>query len=93
MVAWTTLMGLLLPCDFVKISRTPAACTTARTAALARTPVPGAAGRRSTCAPPNLLTTCCGTLLSSVATSISERRAMAPPFCTASGTSAALPSP
>ena len=43
-VARTTLIELLLPCDLVAISFTPAACTTALTAALALIPVPGAAG-------------------------------------------------
>jgi hypothetical protein len=37
-----------LPSDFVRMSRMPAASTTARTAPPAITPVPGAAGLSST---------------------------------------------
>lgn len=44
MVAITVLSGVELPSDFVRMSRIPAASTTARTAPPAMTPVPGAAG-------------------------------------------------
>jgi hypothetical protein len=42
--AFATLIGFELPSDFVKMSRMPAASTTARTGPPAITPVPGAAG-------------------------------------------------
>ena len=47
-VARVTLTGLLEPSDLERMSRTPAASTTARTELPAMTPVPCEAGFRST---------------------------------------------
>ena len=54
MVARTTLIGLSVPSDLVRMSWMPAASTTARIELPLMTPVPGTAGLSSTLAAPSL---------------------------------------
>src|SRR5262249_19476736 len=55
-VALTRLIGLVLPCTFVRMLRTPATTSTSRTPGPALTPVPGPAGTSTTRLEPYLPT-------------------------------------
>src|SRR5579875_1867871 len=90
-VAYTTLIGLGLPSDFVKISWMPASSSTARIAPPAITPVPGAAGLSSTRPAPVCIVTACGMVRSTIGTLINAFFAASTPLRIASGTSPALP--
>src|SRR6266487_1599593 len=90
-VALTTFAALLEPRDLVRMSRTPADSSTARTVLPTMMPVPGDAGRRSTRAPPYAQKTSCGMVASLSDTGTICRRASSPPRRMASATSLALP--
>src|SRR3954447_19488672 len=92
-VARTTLCGLADPSDFVMMFVTPAASTTARTAAPAMIPVPSGAGFSNTLPAPNLPTIGCGTVVPCKGTRIKPFLAASMPFLMADGTSFALPTP
>src|SRR2546422_630431 len=91
MVARTMLCGLVEPRLFVRISRTPAHSSTARTGPPAITPVPVAAGFKSTRPAPWSPTISCGMVPPVSGTSIMRRRAASTALRTASLTSLALP--
>ena len=91
MVALITLWGLADPRDFVSTSWTPSTSRTARTAPPAITPVPGAAGLRSTMPAPSRPVTWCGIVVPIIGTSNILRRASSTPLAIAAGTSLALP--
>src|SRR5437667_98500 len=90
-VARTMLWGLVEPRLFVRISRTPAHSRTARTGPPAITPVPVAAGFKSTRPAPWSPTISCGIVPPVSGTSIMRRRAASTALRTASLTSLALP--
>ena len=92
--ALALLSGLLEPSCLAKILRTPANSSTVRTAPPAITPVPGAAGRMITLAPPPVPSIGWGMELDLVM-GISMRCFLpsATPFLTAPITSEALPTP
>src|SRR5207249_3553752 len=85
------LWGLVEPRLFVRISRTPAHSRTARTGPPAITPVPVAAGFKSTRPAPWSPTISCGIVPPVSGTSIMRRRAASTALRTASLTSLALP--
>src|SRR2546425_418803 len=85
------LCGLVEPRLFVRISRTPAHSSTARTGPPAITPVPVAAGLRRTRPAPWSPTISCGIVPPVSGTSIMRRRAASTALRTASLTSLALP--
>ena len=86
--------GLLEPNCFAKIFFTPASSSTVRTAPPAITPVPGAAGRMNTFAPPDTPLAICTMEFALVReTSTNCFLASATPLRTAPMTSAALPTP
>src|SRR3954447_9422152 len=92
-VARTTLCGLADPSDFVMMFVTPAASTTARTAAPAMIPVPSGAGFSRTLPAPNFPMMGCGTVVPCSGTRIRPFFAASMPFLIAEGTSFALPTP
>src|SRR5688572_9928903 len=92
-VARTTLTGLLEPSDFDRMSRMPAASTTARTEPPAMTPVPCEAGLSSTLEAPKACETSCGIVVPTMGTLIRFFFASSTPLRIASGTSPALPRP
>src|SRR5438445_1397811 len=92
-VARTTLIGLLVPSDLVRMSWMPAASTTARIAPPEMTPVPGTAGLSSTLAAPSLKRMSWGMVVPTSGTVIMCFLASSTPLRIASGTSPALPSP
>ena len=69
----------------------PAHSISARTAPPAMTPVPGAAGFRSTRPAPASPITVCGIVVPIIGTSNIRRRASSTPLAMAAGTSLALP--
>src|SRR5207249_3849723 len=79
-VARTMLCGLVEPRLFVRISRTPAHSSTARTGPPAITPVPVAAGLRRTRPAPWSPTISCGIVPPVSGTSIARRRMMEVPL-------------
>ena len=92
--ALALLSGLLEPSCLAKILRTPANSSTVLTAPPAITPVPGAAGRIITFAPPPVPSIGWGIELDLVnGTSIRCFLPSATPFLTAPITSPALPTP
>src|SRR5579883_1836256 len=90
-VAYTTLIGLLVPSDLVRMSWMPASSKTARIAPPAITPVPGAAGLSSTRAAPMLWLTWCGIVFSTIGTVTRFFLAASTALRIASGTSPAFP--
>src|SRR5438270_1065428 len=92
-VARTVLMGLLVPCDLVRMSFMPADSMTARIAPPEMTPVPGAAGLSMILADPHLSRTSCGMVVPTIGTVIMLRFATSIPLRIASVTSRALPIP
>src|ERR1700694_3785753 len=92
-VARTVLIGLLVPCDLVRMSLIPAVSMTARMAPPEITPVPGAAGLSMILADPNLSRTSCGMVWPTIGTVIMLRLATSMPLRMASVTSRALPIP
>src|SRR5690606_31176971 len=90
-VASTTLVALLEPSDFVRMSRIPASSRTARTAAPAITPVPAPAGFSSTRAAPNSPITVWGMVPPTMGTSTKDFLALWMGLRMASGISGALP--
>src|SRR5262249_26959616 len=94
MVALTRLMGLLLPCTFVRMLWMPHTSSTSRTPGPALTPVPGPAGTRMTRLPPKRPMTRCGMvspLRETRLRRLSASWASLVAFSTAGGTSLALP--
>src|SRR5579859_6578065 len=85
-VARATLSMLLLPWLLLRMSRTPAASSTARTLPPAITPVPGEAGRSITTAPPCLAVTSCGMVVPASETRVIFLRAPSAPLRIDSGT-------
>ena len=92
-VARTTLQGLFERRAFARISLIPTVSTTARTGPPAITPVPGAAGLRSTTPAPNLPITSCGIVVPFRETLTRFFLASSIPLRIASGTSPDLPRP
>src|SRR6266852_4521350 len=92
-VARTTLCGLVDPNTFVRTSRTPTACITARTAPPAITPVPSEAGLTITRPAPYSPINWCGTVFLIKGTRIRLFFAASIAFLIARGTSRALPVP
>src|SRR2546426_157255 len=90
-VARTMLCGLVEPRLLVRMSRTPAHSSTARTGPPAMTPVPDAAGFRSTRPAPWCPMISCGIVVPASGTSTMRRRAASTALRTASLTSFALP--
>src|SRR6266571_4340885 len=90
-VARTMLCGLVEPRLLVRMSRTPAHSSTARTGPPAMTPVPDAAGFRSTRPAPWCPIISCGMVVPASGTSTRRRRAASTALRTASLTSFALP--
>src|SRR4030088_1894150 len=86
-------MGLLVPCDLVRMSLMPAVSMTARMAPPEITPVPGAAGLSMIRAEPSLRRTSCGIVVPTMGTVIMLRLATSMPLRIASVTSRALPMP
>src|SRR5919108_3200046 len=93
MVAFSTLCGLFEPRVLVRMSCTPAASSTGRTAPPAMTPVPGTAGFRNTRPAPKWPVISQGIVVSRSGTKIRSFLACSTAFRIASGTSCALPSP
>src|SRR5262249_38641366 len=93
MVAVRTLCGLLVPSVLVRMSWTPAASSTGRTAPPAMTPVPGTAGFRNTRPAPKWPVISQGIVVSRRGTKIRSFFACSTALRMASGTSWALPSP
>src|SRR5919109_3656468 len=93
MVALSTLWGLFVPSVFVRMSCTPAASSTGRTAPPAMTPVPGTAGFRNTRPAPKCPVISTGIVVSRSGTKIRSFFACSTALRIASGTSCALPSP
>ena len=79
------------PMDFDRMSLIPAHSTSARTGPPAMTPVPGAAGFRSTTPAPSSPITSCGIVVPIIGTSNIFLRASSTPLAMAEGTSLALP--
>ena len=79
------------PSDLDRMSLMPAHSTSARTAPPAITPVPGAAGSRSTMPAPSRPVTWCGIVVPIIGTSNILRLASSTPLAIAAGTSLALP--
>ena len=79
------------PIDLDRMSLMPAHSTRARTGPPAITPVPGAAGLRSTTPAPASPTISCGIVEPIIGTSNILRRASSTPLAMAAGTSLALP--
>src|ERR1700736_780199 len=92
-VARTVLIGLLVPCDLVRMSLMPAVSMTARMAPPEITPVPGAAGLSMIRAAPSLSRTSCGIVVPTIGMVIMLRLATSMPLRMASVTSRALPMP
>src|SRR5665811_2524539 len=92
-VARTTLTGFVEPWTLVRMSRMPAASTTARTEPPAMTPVPCEAGLSSTLAAANSARTSCGMVVPTIGILMRFFFASSTPLRMASGTSPALPSP
>src|SRR6478609_8836457 len=90
-VACTMLIWLDEPSDLLSTSWIPAHSSTARTGPPAITPVPGAAGRRSTTPAAASPCTGCGMVLPTRGTRKKLRLASSTPFEMARGTSRALP--
>src|SRR5262245_46500866 len=93
MVALRTLWGLFEPRVLVRISWTPAASSTGRTAPPAMTPVPGTAGLRKTRPAPKWPVISHGMVVSRRGTKTRSFFACSTAFRIASGTSWALPRP
>src|ERR1700722_11707296 len=87
------LMALRLPRDLAITLWIPAASRQARTAPPALTPVPGAAGRRMTCAVPDFATIACGIVAPIIGTGNIFFRADSSALRIASGIPRALPRP
>ena len=85
------LMALPEPMDLDRMSLIPAASTTARTGPPAMTPVPGAAGLRSTTPAPSSPMTWCGMVVPIIGTSNMVFLASSAPLEMAAGTSLAFP--
>ena len=79
------------PIDLDRMSLIPAHSTSARTGPPAMTPVPGAAGLRSTTPAPSSPITSCGIVVPIIGTSNIFLRASSTPLAIAEGTSLALP--
>src|SRR6185436_15834077 len=93
MVAFRTLCGLLEPSVLVRMSCTPAASSTGRTAPPAMTPVPSTAGLRNTRPAPKWPVISQGIVVSLSGTKIRSFLACSTALRIASGTSWALPRP
>ena len=93
MVARVTLTGFVEPWVLVRMSRMPAASTTARTAPPAMTPVPCEAGLRRIRLAENSWRTSCGIVVPTIGTRMRFFFASSTPLRMDSGTSPALPSP
>ena len=92
-VAAVRLIGLVVPSDLVRMSRTPASSRTARTQPPAMTPVPGEAGFSSTRPAPERPITWWVMVLPCLATRKRFFFASSTAFWMASGTSLAFPKP
>src|SRR5262245_21503270 len=92
-VAWVTLTGLVEPYTLARMSRIPAASTTARTEPPAMTPVPCEAGLSMTLLALNWVRTSCGIVVPTIGIRISFFFASSTPLRIASGNSPALPRP